>query len=384
VTDRRQRDSGNPERNRARWSLHCWFLTTHARILISTFSNSKCGHGYGRALEEPVMLHAQYVHNLLTDRLARAQVAMVACSLLAGAPPGRATAQQGEWQTVASMRNARSAHNVVATADGIYALAGTGAGSKPVLEVERFDGTQWVTETTLPGSGLNAPSSVVLGGRIYLIGGFNTTTNIPTAQVMAYDLAKRTWSEVAPLPSPRGGHAAVVVDGRIHVLGGGNSQSTLADHTVYDPGTNTWAVRAPLPRAKGSPAAVVVAGRIWAIGGRSGFSDFGEVDVYDPRTNAWTTGPAIERRGTHGAVVYRGAIWVIGGESQAKGASLSSVLRLQPGGAWEAAGDMPTARTYARAVVFRDAIYVVGGSPMAGSSHSSTGGAVVERFSIKP
>jgi N-acetylneuraminic acid mutarotase len=281
------------------------------------------------------------------------------------------------------MRHARSAHNVVATRAAVYALAGTGAGSAPVLEVERFDGREWAAETTLPGAGLNAPASVVHDGRIYVVGGFNTVTNVPTDRVHVYDLKTRRWREAAPLPAPRGGHAAVVLGGRIHVVGGGNSVSTIADHSVYDPATDSWSDRAPLPRAKGSPAAVVLDGRIYAVGGRSGASDFGDVDVYDPAADAWTAGPPIAPRGTAGAVVYRGAIHVFGGESQARRATLGDVLRLDmERGAWERVSVMPTARNYARAVVFDDAVYVVGGSPTPGASHSSTGSAVVEWFHV--
>jgi N-acetylneuraminic acid mutarotase len=199
--------------------------------------------------------------------------------------------------------------------------------------------------------------------------------------VLVYDVATNSWHDAAPLPAPRGGHAAVVLEGKIHVLGGGNSVSTLADHSVYDPATDRWTERAPLPRAKGSPAAVALDGRIYAIGGRSGPADFGDVDVYEPAADAWRPGPPIEPRGTAGAAVYCGTIWVFGGESQARKETLATVLRLDPAtGRWRSAPPMPTARSYARAVLRGDAVYVVGGSPEPGSSHSSAGSAVVERF----
>jgi N-acetylneuraminic acid mutarotase len=54
----------------------------------------------------------------------------------------------------------------------VYALGGTGADGAPVLAVERFDGTRWSEEATLPGDGLNAPAAAMLDGRIYVIGGF--------------------------------------------------------------------------------------------------------------------------------------------------------------------------------------------------------------------
>jgi SAM-dependent methyltransferase len=293
-------------------------------------------------------------------------------------PPRAGDARHG-WHAVAPMLEPRAAHAVVATAAAVYALAGTGRGGQPVATVERFDGFAWEVETRLPGAGLNAPAAVAHHGRLYVIGGFDTVTNVPSDRVLIYDTVARTWSEGPRLPAPRGGHAAVVLDDRIHVIGGGNSQSTLADHDVLDPALGAWTRLAPLPRAEGSPAAAVYEGRLYAIGGRSGPADFGAVDVYDPTSDAWASGPAIEPRGTAGAVAYCGALHVFGGESQARRASLGDVLRLGSTG-WQPVAPLPTPRNFARAVVLGNAVYVVGGSPTPGPSHASEGSAVVERY----
>jgi N-acetylneuraminic acid mutarotase len=293
-----------------------------------------------------------------------------------------AQSPQGNWRKEANLLTPRAAHAVVATADAIFAIAGTGPDGKPLLDVERFDGRQWTREATLPGEGLNAPAAAALGDTIYLIGGFGTTTNRPTANVHRYDVRTRQWSEAAPLPAPRGGHAAIVVNGRIHVIGGGNSVSTIADHDVYDPATNAWSARAKLPRSMGSPAAVVWNGTLMSIGGRSGPNDFGDVHIYDPKKDAWTDGPAIDARGTGGAAVLNGSIYYFGGEQQARSAVLDQVMRLDKGAAaWVADAAMPTARSFARTVVFRGRAYVVGGSTVYGRSHASPGAGVVESFS---
>lgn len=295
-----------------------------------------------------------------------------------------AFAQDSPWQSAPSMKYARAAHAVVSTNKAIYALAGTGTSGRPVLEVERFNGKTWQSETNLPASGLNAPAAAVVDNRIYLIGGFNTTTNVPVSLMQVYDINTRMWIAGPPLPAPRGGHAAVVFQNRIHVLGGGNSVSTLADHSVFDPATNQWSQLAPLPRSEGSPAVVVLGDKLYAIGGRSGFSDFGDVFIYDPKTNRWSVGPSIEPRGTAGAVVYHDAIHLFGGESQAKRQCLNDALRLNPQPMkWEKLVSMPTARNFARAVPFQDAIYIVGGSPLPGSSHASHGSTIVERYITK-
>jgi len=293
-----------------------------------------------------------------------------------------AVAAQDSWSSAPPMRYTRAAHAVVGDGQSIYALAGTGEGGVPVVVFERFDGKVWRDAGSIPGPGLNAPAAVVLNGKIYLIGGFRTDTNVPTANVLVYDVNAKTWSEAAPLPAPRGGHAAVVFGGKIHVLGGGNSKSTIADHDVFDPAKNAWTAAAPLPRAEGSPAAVAFDGKLYAIGGRSGLSDFGAVDIYNPATNVWSEGPKIEPRGTAGAAAYCNSIYVFGGESQAHRRSLGEVLRLERGGTWERVSVMPTPRNFARAVILGDAVYVIGGSPTPEASHASIGSAIVERFRV--
>lgn len=287
----------------------------------------------------------------------------------------------GIWNEAPSMLSPRSAHAVVSSDSFIYALAGTDERGRPVLDVESFDGEQWKVETTLPGQGLNATAAVLVGDKLYVLGGFKVVSNQPTDEVQVYDLQTQQWSMASPMPNPRGGHAAVLLNGKIHLLGGGNSVSTIADHSEYDPATDSWRDLARLPRPEGSPAGVVVDGKIYAIGGRSGFDDFGDVYIYDPATDAWSTGPSIEPRGTSGAVLYCGGIYLFGGESQSQRKNLDSVLRLDlERNVWETVTSMPDARKFARAVPFMDAVYIVGGSAVPESSHSSIGTASVLEF----
>lgn len=280
------------------------------------------------------------------------------------------------WLPAPPLPSPRSAHAVVATAGAVFVLGGP-----TTRAVDRYDGRHWQHETTLPGGVLNAPSAVAVGTRIYVVGGFEGTTNLPTPAVRVFDTASKRWSSARPLPAPRGGAAAVVLDGLIHVLGGGNQFSTIPDHSVYDPRSNTWAAAAPLPRPEGSVAAVALDGRIYAIGGRSGLDDYGSVYVYDPSTDHWRRGPDIPARGTAGAVVWHGSIYLFGGESQRTASVLGDVYRLAPGAtAWRRVATMPVARSYPRAVVYRDRILIVGGSPTPGSAHSTAGSRRVDVY----
>ncbi len=306
----------------------------------------------------------------------------------AGLPAALARGPGLSWRDEASLGFPRNAHALASSDKALFVVGGTGslpadpgqaAAVGPILEVERFDGSRWSVETELPGEGLNAPAAVFFEGRLWVLGGFGTTTNVPTAEVRVYDPGTGRWDSGPPLPAPRGGHAAVVFENRIHVLGGGNSVSTLADHCAFDARTRKWSARAPLSRPKGSPAAVVFAGRLWALGGRSGPEDFGDVECFDETAGVWTPGPAIPARGTCGAAVWGGTIWVLGGESQAESRTLDSVLCLDPSAKlWTEATPLPTARNYARAAVLGERLLVVGGSRSAGESHAGAGSTRVE------
>jgi N-acetylneuraminic acid mutarotase len=157
----------------------------------------------------------------------------VACAVLVLAAAPGSSAGSGRWGKAPRLPTPRSAHAVVVAGGAIHVLGGPGA-----RRVDRFDGRKWTLETRLPAGTLNAPGAVAIGTKIYVLGGFAGTTNLPTAQVWSFDTAAKRWARVGPLPGARGGEAAVVLGGRIHVLGGGNDVSTLASHDVYDPATD--------------------------------------------------------------------------------------------------------------------------------------------------
>ena len=310
------------------------------------------------------------VHCVTSILIASALAALFGC----GPTENGGTASHGKlhrWTSSAPLLRARAAHAVVATSQAIYVVGGTDEQGQPVREVERFDGSTWSIVAKLPGDGLNAPAAAAIGDRILLIGGFETTTNVPTDQVLALDASRpeEGWTRETPLPSPRGGHAAAVLDGTLHVVGGGNDRTTLATHLVYESRTGQWHDTTPLPRAIGSPAAVVADGVLYVIGGRSGSSDFVQrtVGIGDPATS--------------GAVAGDGGIYVLGGESQASACVLPDVLHWDmKSDRWCTESPMPTARSFARAVRFRDAIYVIGGSREVQRSHAPTGCRTVERM----
>src|SRR6266446_3897676 len=66
----------------------------------------------------------------------------------------------------------------------------------------------------------NEAATVVIGNRIYVMGGFTLGTDGPIDRVQIYDTVRNTWSEGPPLPDPVHHHGAVLVGGKIYVVGG--------------------------------------------------------------------------------------------------------------------------------------------------------------------
>jgi N-acetylneuraminic acid mutarotase len=182
-----------------------------------------------------------------------------------------------------------------------------------------------------------------IGGKIYVVGGFRLPDSGPAAwqpidNVWEYDPAADSWKALAPLPTKRGSANAVVVSGKIYVIGGAGlhpgSKETVVHPTrphraldtneVYDPATNRWEARSAMPTARNHAAAAAVGSRIYVIGGRIGSafisraSNTDVVEMYDPVTDQWgpllASMPTARSAGSWG--VFRDRIYVAGGEQR--------------------------------------------------------------------
>jgi N-acetylneuraminic acid mutarotase len=167
------------------------------------------------------------------------------------------------------------------------------------------------------------------GGKLYAVGGYagDGTEALDSGVVEEYDPGKRAWVTKASMPTPRHGHAAVVVNHRILVIGGyGKRASGYGELTAveeYDPTTDRWQARAPLPTGRGFLGAAVVRGQVFAIGGhRQHF----RVECYDPKTDTWRSlKDAPDGFERFGIATLGDDIYLIGGEVNPR-----RVWRFQP------------------------------------------------------
>jgi N-acetylneuraminic acid mutarotase len=207
------------------------------------------------------------------------------------------------WTSLPPMPTPRANAAATVADDGRIFVFGGSDGPRSFDVVEAYDPSTntWTEVTPMPTVRGGPGAATGYDGRIYVIGGSQVSASgeVFVRVVEAYDPRTDSWASVAPLPSPRSHLSAVLgMDGRIYAIGGRNSTSLfLPDVTVYDPGQDSWRPVAPLPtRRYNLAAAVALDGRIYALGGVTVLGAFPQpqatdaVEVYDPSSDRWLVG----------------------------------------------------------------------------------------------
>jgi N-acetylneuraminic acid mutarotase len=149
-----------------------------------------------------------------------------------------------------------------------------------------------------------------------------------------YDPATNTWMPAPPLPVARDHLSVVVLDGKIHVIGGRTNNNTTDNtnlHDVYDPKTNSWSTAATMPTARSATAAAVVKGMIVVAGGECDHGHtFTQAEAYDSKSDRWTTlTPIVGRHGFGAAAIGATAYFVGGNKGCGGGDTTDDVLALK-------------------------------------------------------
>ena len=203
---------------------------------------------------------------------------------------------------------------------------GWGYSSKHLPVVEMYDPATdtWAQKADMPVP--RAGSTCVVDGKIYIIGGMATNRKEWRLDIVdVYDPAMDTWAKATNMNHARSGASVSVVDGKIYAMGGtgwpqipNHPGPFLSSAEVFDPKTNRWTEITEMPTPKSGHTASVINGKIYVIGG--GFRGNGPykylstVEVYDPETDRWTQEPDMPvGKSTHRAEVINGEIYIFGG-----------------------------------------------------------------------
>jgi N-acetylneuraminic acid mutarotase len=217
-----------------------------------------------------------------------------------------------------------------------------------------------------PSGGL---ASAVENGRIYALGGFTSGFAQALNTVQAYNPKTNRWHAVAPMPTARGNQGAAAVDGQIYSIGGYDSKgNALATVESYDPATRSWHTRAPSPVATGGLAAAAHDGRIYAVGG---FNQAGpaiaNLEIYDPAKNRWHNGASMPTaRGLLSVTWSDGLLYAIGGRDS-NGKFLATVEAYNPRtNKWRVRAPIPIPRSLPAVGTLSDGRIVAAGGATTG------------------
>jgi N-acetylneuraminic acid mutarotase len=180
----------------------------------------------------------------------------------------------------------------------------------------------WATFSANGFTPRGAFTSQEVGGKIYVIGGFTGSDYITTIQV--YDPATDSWDSITNATgtfTPRRGMSSVVVGGKIYTFGGANGSGgsngsgALNNVEVFDPATNVWDTLPKMPTARWRSCAVLLGGKIYVMGGYVS-GPVNTVEIFDTLTNTWSQGDTASfgARSDFAAEVINGKIYVVGGQ----------------------------------------------------------------------
>lgn len=225
----------------------------------------------------------------------------------------------------------------------LYVYGGQGPRSEALGVFWRFDpaGNTWERLQPNPVP-VHHGAMVGVGDKLYLFGGFRLPENgrvgwVPERRTWAYDTKSATWSELPPMPTPRGALAATAAGTKVYVIGGagiprgmdlpdglvgGGPSEMLGTVEVFDTEAATWSTRQPMPTPRNHHGLAHVSGTIYAVGGRvgscysNGFSSNVWVnEAYDIATDTWAMrAPMPTARSGIGVEVVGGVVHVMGGE----------------------------------------------------------------------
>ena len=293
-----------------------------------------------------------------------------------------AAARPGRWTEMPRMPIPTAESGVIACGGKVHVVGGYARQNVNSVFHQVFDpeAGSWSFKAPIPHA-CNHLSLAVIGSRIYSFGGFIEQNRCPHSQCYVYDAEVDAWEKLPGLLRPRGALFAVALDGLIHLIGGRDVRS-LDWHEVFDPQAGTYTIlegmrgstpTQPFAGQRCHMGVVVVDGRIHAIGGRKDSYDFNTSlhSVFDPKTGAWSfRRPLPTARSGLSAAFVADRIVVFGGE--APGLVFAANEGYDPAtDRWETLAPMPVPRHGihgATAAVIGGNVHVPGGAPITGGS----------------
>jgi N-acetylneuraminic acid mutarotase len=284
------------------------------------------------------------------------------------------------WTTASPCPLARFEANSAVVGGEVWVMGGFDSADLEVTRrVDIYDpeADSWRRGPDLPGAETHL-AVIVVEGDIIVAGGFagsfTDSRPPPTEAVHRLNVATDEWTTGPTLPTRGAGFASALVGTEFHVASGlasdGNSDADV--HYVWDlAGPEEWTSAPNLPNARNHGGGAAVGGLFYAIAGRHGWNEQSghdsDVHSFDPTDGTWTERASIPgARSEIGAATMTlvdGRILVVGGSLTGIVPS-DDVLVYDPGqDVWSNLPPLPEPRKGAVATQIGRRIVVTTGSP---------------------
>jgi len=242
---------------------------------------------------------------------------------LTATPPPPAPPTAGSFAlSAARLSEPRYANTNVVLRDGrVMVIDGRDADGNVLATAEIFDASKGtVTKVTARDivARRDPSAALLLDGRVLVVGG--VTAEGITAVASVYNPTDGTWTAVGPLATPRLGAEVITLDdGRVLIATGTGQFAPLVTTEIFDPATGRFSAAGPMrvPR-HGVIASKLADGRVLIAGGLGANETVnGSAEVFDPKTGTFTaTGDLITARYNHSSVLLpSGKVLISGGAS---------------------------------------------------------------------
>lgn len=295
-------------------------------------------------------------------------------------PPG--------WLLRAAAPQARYEGSSIVVGAKIFIFGGFHA--RPPQALRRVDvydpaSNSWSRRADMPEATTHR-NPVLVGDTIWLAGGFVGDNPGPaTTHVWKYAIQSDRWSEGPALPAPRGGGALVSIGNSLHYIGGygADRNASMSEHWTLDlavPG-HAWQVAAPLPRPRGHFASALVDGKLYLIGGTVRHDpvqvDVDWVDRFDVATRRWSAAAPLPNPLSHvepSTFVRNGRIMIMAGRDNSSSERVQDLmLTYDPvTDRWLPYGRVPAARVAPLGLPVGDTLYFGLGADVTYLAHDST------------
>ena len=305
-------------------------------------------------------------HFLPSCLLIAAVVVLSACTSSHSSHTAPSPASDFDTDLPFSLETPRFGAGIANDGDAIYVFGGSGD-EEWLGDVEIIDpateNVQVMHDHILPRRYFSAVYDEA--HHIYLIGGISHEDSDYSyeTRVEIFDTRSRTISYAAELPYPTRINAAVYLDGKIYVIGGGHrdwetkQMKRSSAMAVYDIASDSWSLGPPMPSAK-ETTAVAFKGKIYVVGGYDGNSAVTSFEQFDPQTNTWTRLPALPHPlSAHSATVWDDKLFTFGHYTNLTATLVFDFASQQ----WREADLKLLASRHNQATTINDKIYVIGG-----------------------